>query len=76
VRPLLYWDDVWQTKTKPTSFEGVVRPGEVVSLNHIRDMTGQRNIACVREQAKTSCSPDQIQWWGEQHTCSFDVRIH
>ena len=62
VRPLLVFQDPWQTKTRSCTFEGVVKPGEIVSLNHIRDMTGQRNIACVREQAKQSCSPDQIQW--------------
>lgn len=26
-----------------------------------RDMTGQRNIYCVREGVKYSCSPDQIE---------------
>lgn len=62
VRPLFVFDDPWQIRTKPTSFEGVVKPGEIVSLNHIRDMTGQRNVACVREATKQGCSPDQISW--------------
>jgi len=105
VRPLLHFDDpFFELKTRPTSFEGVVTPGEVVSLNHIRcaravrnprtcmlaqvhscgdpvtrtpradmcryhsmtlyrDMTGQRNIACVRESHKNAVSKDLVEWW-------------
>jgi hypothetical protein len=34
--PLLPFDDPWSLRTRPTTFEGVVTAGEVVSLNHIR----------------------------------------
>jgi hypothetical protein len=40
--------------------QDLVTAGEVVSLNHIRDMSGQRNISLVREGTKFSCSPDQV----------------
>lgn len=37
VRPLLVFDDPFkELQTRPQSFEGIVTPGEVVSLNHIR----------------------------------------
>jgi hypothetical protein len=36
VPPLLPFDDAWQLRTRPSTFEGVVTPGEIVSLNHIR----------------------------------------
>lgn len=36
VPPLLPFDDAWQLRTRPSTFEGVVAPGEIVSLNHIR----------------------------------------
>ncbi|KAF6260578.1 hypothetical protein COO60DRAFT_1700289 [Scenedesmus sp. NREL 46B-D3] len=39
----------------------LVTAGEVVSLNHIRDMSGQRNISLVREGTKFSCAPDQVE---------------
>eukprot|EP00879_Flechtneria_rotunda_P001652 GHRR01001812.1.p1 GENE.GHRR01001812.1~~GHRR01001812.1.p1 ORF type:complete len:395 (+),score=149.03 GHRR01001812.1:171-1355(+) len=59
VPPLLPFDDPWQMRTRPCTFEGVIAAGEVLSLNHIRDMSGQRNISLVREGTKFGCSPDQ-----------------
>jgi hypothetical protein len=41
--------------------QDLVTAGEVVSLNHIRDTSGQRNISLVREGTKFSCAPDQVE---------------
>eukprot|EP00775_Hariotina_reticulata_P008638 gene8638-8819_t len=59
VPPLLPFDDPWQLKTRSCNFEELVTAGQVVSLNHIRDMSGQRNTSLVREGAHFKCSPDQ-----------------
>uniref|UniRef100_A0A383VYS6 BRO1 domain-containing protein n=1 Tax=Tetradesmus obliquus TaxID=3088 RepID=A0A383VYS6_TETOB len=60
VPPLLPFDDPWQIRTQSCTFEDLATAGEVVSLNHIRDMSGQRNISLVREGTKFACSPDQV----------------
>lgn len=67
VRPLLPFADPWELRTRPFSFEGTTRGGDAagasaLSLNHLRDMTGQRNSACVRETSKLTCSPETREW--------------
>jgi hypothetical protein len=64
VRPLLPFADPWELRTRPFSFEGATRSDAAnpLSLNHLRDMTGQRNSACVRETSKLTCSLETREW--------------
>jgi hypothetical protein len=64
VRPLLPFSDPWEMRTRPFAFEGATRSDAAspLSLMHLRDMTGQRNSACVRETSKLMCSPETREW--------------
>lgn len=65
VRPLLPFSDPWELRTRPFTFEGATRSDAAnpLSLNHLRDMTGQRNSACVRETSKLTCSLETREWF-------------
>jgi hypothetical protein len=66
VRPLLSFSDPWELRTRPFAFESATRSDAAnpLGLNHLRDMTGQRNSACVRETSKLTCSPETREWCG------------
>ncbi|KIZ06240.1 hypothetical protein MNEG_1717 [Monoraphidium neglectum] len=65
VRPLLSFSDPWELRTRPFAFESATRSDAAnpLGLNHLRDMTGQRNSACVRETSKLTCSPETREWF-------------
>jgi hypothetical protein len=56
--------DPWEIRTRPFTFEGTTRSDAAnpLGLNHLRDMTGQRNSACVRETSKLTCSLETREW--------------
>jgi hypothetical protein len=62
--PLLPFDDPWQLRTKSWTFEELVTPGQAMSLNHMRDLTGQRNVSLVREGTQLSVSPGALDGCG------------
>ncbi|GBF99683.1 hypothetical protein Rsub_12377 [Raphidocelis subcapitata] len=76
VRPLLPFADPWELRTRPFSFEGTAKAADasVLSLNHLRDVTGQRNSACVRETSKLTCSLETREWF-KRYLSNLDAYI-
>ncbi|KAI8472327.1 MAG: BRO1 domain-containing protein [Monoraphidium minutum] len=76
VRPLLPFADPWELRTRPFAFESAKHSdaGYPLSLNHLRDMTGQRNSACVRETSKLTCSPETREWF-RKYLANLDAFI-
>lgn len=86
VRPLLPFADPWELRTRPFAFESAgtraAAPAAAAShddtgalgLNHLRDMTGQRNSACVREASKLTCSGETREWF-KRYLSNLDAFI-
>ena len=65
IRPLVPFDDPWRVRAADASFEHAVKAGgEIVTLNHVRDMTAERNVSCVRGGGgggeRPACSPSMV----------------